>query len=254
MNDLSRAIILRQSNNRICTVFGLALFGIALMFAASVVMAAATTTKDEAAKSQSSEDVLKWLQMTGTKSASDAKDEKEQKLAKEAKDAAAKSASSTSARALPVQVEKTHVQATPTAPNLTDSRPGPDPLMMVAAVPSSMMAMPPDANPSVAAIASPASATAPAAQPDELEVKVLSRAQPVFPAEAQDKGFAKGKVTARLYVGTDGAVTRVEIIEASPKRIFDRAVTSAAMRWKFSPIPAPNATDVTFNFKLDDTP
>lgn len=81
--------------------------------------------------------------------------------------------------------------------------------------------------------------------------KVLKKVPPDFPREAASKGISTGIVTARLSIEADGKVSKVEIIEADPKRVFDRAVTQALMEWKFE--PGEKAThDVRLVFKNED--
>lgn len=65
--------------------------------------------------------------------------------------------------------------------------------------------------------------------------KVVKKVPPDFPAEASKKGISTGVVKAKLNIEADGKVSSVEIIEAEPKRVFDRAVTAALMEWKFEP-------------------
>ena len=65
--------------------------------------------------------------------------------------------------------------------------------------------------------------------------KVVKKVPPEFPAEAMKKGISAGSVKAKLTIEADGKVSNVEILESEPKRVFDRAVTSALMEWKFEP-------------------
>jgi protein TonB len=65
--------------------------------------------------------------------------------------------------------------------------------------------------------------------------KVVKKVPPDFPAEASKKGISTGVVKAKLNIEADGKVSSVEILEAEPKRVFDRAVTAALMEWKFEP-------------------
>ncbi len=248
---LSKSSRLLPPKKRLSTLLGLMLLGAGWMWAAHVVFAAtpAPVAKTNVAKSQSSDDVLKWLQMTGTKSAGDVKEEKDQKAVKETPSKTTSSASSasnvanasTSNHSRPIATEKTIPHPVLEVP--TSASAALEPVVTVASAPTSALTLPPEAQIPVATAVTPALSVEP-------EVKVLSRAQPDFPREAENRGVTKGKVVARLYVGTDGVVTRVEIVEASPKRVFDSAVTTAAMRWKFSPMSVPNATEVTFNFKM----
>jgi protein TonB len=65
--------------------------------------------------------------------------------------------------------------------------------------------------------------------------KVIKKVPPEFPNEAVKKGISAGSVKAKLTIEADGKVSGVEIVEAEPKRVFDRAVTQALMEWKFEP-------------------
>jgi protein TonB len=63
---------------------------------------------------------------------------------------------------------------------------------------------------------------------------LLSRVEPDFPTEALRAGVERGTVKARLTLDGTGQVTRVDIVEANPRRIFDRAVTRALSQWRYS--------------------
>ena len=65
--------------------------------------------------------------------------------------------------------------------------------------------------------------------------KVVKKVPPDFPREATQKGINTGVVKAKLTIEADGKVSDVEIVEAEPKRVFDRAVKAALMEWKFEP-------------------
>ncbi|MFG6463087.1 energy transducer TonB [Roseateles sp. DXS20W] len=65
--------------------------------------------------------------------------------------------------------------------------------------------------------------------------KVVKKVPPEFPSEAAKKGISAGSVKAKLIIEADGKVSDVEIVEAEPKRVFDRAVKAALMEWKFEP-------------------
>lgn len=65
--------------------------------------------------------------------------------------------------------------------------------------------------------------------------KVVKKVPPEFPTEASKKGISTGVVKAKLTIEADGKVSDVEILEAEPKRVFDRAVKQALMEWKFEP-------------------
>jgi periplasmic protein TonB len=65
--------------------------------------------------------------------------------------------------------------------------------------------------------------------------KVVKKVPPEFPNEAAKKGINTGVVKAKMTIEANGTVSGVEIVEAEPKRIFDRAVTEALKEWKFEP-------------------
>jgi protein TonB len=65
--------------------------------------------------------------------------------------------------------------------------------------------------------------------------KVIKKVPPDFPAEASRKGISTGSVKAKLTIEADGKVSDVEILDSEPKRVFDRAVKSALMDWRFEP-------------------
>jgi protein TonB len=66
------------------------------------------------------------------------------------------------------------------------------------------------------------------------EAAVVSKVDPEFPREAVVAGADKGKVRARMTLDGTGEVTHVEILEATPRRIFDRAVVKTLSQWKFN--------------------
>jgi protein TonB len=65
-------------------------------------------------------------------------------------------------------------------------------------------------------------------------VQVVARVDPEFPREATQAGADKGRVKARMTISGAGEVTRVEIVEATPRRLFDRAVVKTLSQWKFN--------------------
>jgi protein TonB len=66
------------------------------------------------------------------------------------------------------------------------------------------------------------------------DAALVSRTEPEFPREAIRMGVEKGKVTARLSLDRTGEVTRVEILEAEPRRLFDRAVVKTLSQWRYT--------------------
>ena len=81
--------------------------------------------------------------------------------------------------------------------------------------------------------------------------KVVKKVPPEFPAEATKKGISTGSVKAKMTIEADGKVSDVEIVEAEPKRVFDRAVKAALMEWKFEP-GEKSTHEVKLVFKNED--
>ncbi|MFM1690742.1 TonB family protein [Aeromonas salmonicida] len=81
----------------------------------------------------------------------------------------------------------------------------------------------------------------------------LQRIEPVYPYRAQQAGI-EGAVTLRFSVDAEGRVQDVEVIEAKPKRQFERAAIQAINKWRYQ--PRPGAADklvqvITLKFKLE---
>ncbi len=76
----------------------------------------------------------------------------------------------------------------------------------------------------------------------------VSRVDPEFPREALSAGADTGKVKARMTIDATGEVTRVEIIEANPRRLFDRAVVKTLSQWKFAPGNDGRTMEIDVNF------
>jgi protein TonB len=122
--------------------------------------------------------------------------------------------------------------AAPAAPDASASRPAAatPPLNVASAAPT---AAPETARP----------------QPARSMLTPISKVAPDFPREAIHDGIEKGVVKARLTIDKDGNVSRVEIVEANPRRVFDKAVQRALAQWKFAPGDAGRTaeTEVAFN-------
>jgi periplasmic protein TonB len=66
------------------------------------------------------------------------------------------------------------------------------------------------------------------------DATLVAKVDPEFPREAIQAGADKGKVKARMTLDGRGEVLRVEILDANPRRLFDRAVVKTLSQWKFS--------------------
>src|SRR5258708_29501422 len=77
----------------------------------------------------------------------------------------------------------------------------------------------------------------------------VSRVDPEFPREAAVSGGESGLVKARMTIDASGEVTRVEIIDARPRRVFDRAVVKTLSQWRFSPGSNGRSKEIEIAFK-----
>lgn len=77
----------------------------------------------------------------------------------------------------------------------------------------------------------------------------VSRVDPEFPREAISAGADAGKVKARMTIDASGEVTRVEIIDAQPRRLFDRAVVKTLSQWRFTPGSDGRSMEIDVNFR-----
>lgn len=82
--------------------------------------------------------------------------------------------------------------------------------------------------------------------------KVVKKVPPEFPAEAVRKNINAGSVRAKLTIAPDGKVTDVEIVEAEPKRLFDRVSIDALKEWRFEPSSEKQTHEVKLVFRNDE--
>lgn len=89
------------------------------------------------------------------------------------------------------------------------------------------------------------------------DVQPIVRMDPKYPTQAARDGI-NGYVKFRVTVLEDGTVGDVEIIEAEPKRVFDREVIRAVKRWKYQPKiengkPVKQTVTTQLDFNLDES-
>ena len=80
------------------------------------------------------------------------------------------------------------------------------------------------------------------------DATVVSKVDPEFPREAIQAGADKGVVKARMTVDGSGEVVRVEILEAQPRRVFDRAVIKTLSQWRFNAGNNGRTVEIDVNF------
>ena len=90
----------------------------------------------------------------------------------------------------------------------------------------------------------------------EGDVLPIVRIDPQWPREALVEGI-EGYVVVEVTIGADGSVKDVRVIQAEPKRMFDRNVIRAVLKWKFKPriingVPVERKAIQMLEFTLDD--
>lgn len=81
------------------------------------------------------------------------------------------------------------------------------------------------------------------------DARVISRQEPEFPREAVLAGADSGRVRARVTVSGVGEVVRVEILEAEPRRVFDRAVVRSLSTWRFDAGSDGRSVEIDVSFR-----
>ena len=134
---------------------------------------------------------------------------------------------------------------------VTETRPAAPAAPTPAPTPAAIQAATPPSAPAANVVSSVApTARATPAKDVAATLTLLSQVQPEFPRDALRDGVTEGKVKAKLTIDAAGVVSDVAIVEATPPRVFNRAVTQALSRWKFNP-GAEGRTFVTeISFKL----
>ena len=90
----------------------------------------------------------------------------------------------------------------------------------------------------------------------EGDVLPIVRIDPQWPREALVEGI-EGYVVVEVTIGADGSVKDVRVIQAEPRRMFDRNVIRAVLKWKFKPriingVPVERKAIQMLEFTLDD--
>ena len=113
----------------------------------------------------------------------------------------------------------------------------------------------PDATGATGSIQPESTATAATGTPGPVVRKGMvpvHRVAPAYPLQARRNG-TEGRVVAYLHVAPDGTVQRVQIIEASPRGVFEREVTKVLMQWRFAPEAVGFVGEVEIAFRLSGT-
>lgn len=84
------------------------------------------------------------------------------------------------------------------------------------------------------------------------DAKILKKVAPEYPGEAMKRNITTGSVRAKMSIAGDGKVSSVEVVEAEPKRVFDRAAIDALSQWKFEGTGAAQTHEVKLVFRSED--
>ena len=79
----------------------------------------------------------------------------------------------------------------------------------------------------------------------------ISQLQPQYPRAEAANGI-EGWVSVRFEVRQDGSVGNVQVLNGSPRGVFDHAAIKAVQRWRYRPTEqGPVVQTVTLDFKLE---
>lgn len=92
--------------------------------------------------------------------------------------------------------------------------------------------------------------------PSDSDSVPLVRVPPQYPIRAAERGI-EGWVVLRFTITAAGTVVNPEVLDANPKRIFDRAAKRALKKWKYRPrivdgVAIDRVEEVKLSFDLDD--
>lgn len=68
------------------------------------------------------------------------------------------------------------------------------------------------------------------------DIRPVHRVEPLYPTQAAEEGI-EGSVVVKLDIETDGSVSNVKVVDAQPKRVFDRQTKIAVRQWRWEPVP-----------------
>lgn len=87
------------------------------------------------------------------------------------------------------------------------------------------------------------------AAPAGAQTTPVTREPMEFPREAVKVGVDKGEVKVKVIIDAAGNVTDVQILDAKPPRVFDRAVRTSMAKWKFNAGDANRSYETVVEFK-----
>ena len=92
--------------------------------------------------------------------------------------------------------------------------------------------------------------------PSDSDSVPLVRVPPQYPIRAAERGI-EGWVVLRFTITATGTVKSPVVLDAKPKRIFDRAAIRALKKWKYRPrivdgVAVERVEEVKLSFDLDD--
>jgi len=89
----------------------------------------------------------------------------------------------------------------------------------------------------------------PQAASSPITLRPVKHDPPQFPGRALRAGILDGHVRARLWITAEGSVEQVDIVLATPARVFDDEVRRALSTWTYEPPGHPTQTTVELTFK-----
>lgn len=139
----------------------------------------------------------------------------------------------------------------PAAAQTPAPAPTPAPQQPAASAPVQQQAPPPAAQPVATPPPAAAPASAPTPAPAPARAPRVVRQPPLrYPDQAMRQGI-EGSVTLDFQINTDGSVSDVRVLDASPQGVFEREAMSVVRRTRFEPPAEPTRARRTIEFNLN---
>lgn len=124
--------------------------------------------------------------------------------------------------------------AAPPEPAATQPAPSPEPVASAPAPEPTAPATPTQAAPTQVASAAPPPSVSSSTAPQNKDFQLVKRVNPSYPPQAL-RSRTEGWVELSFTITADGDVEGIEVVDAEPRRVFDREAMRALGQWKFTP-------------------
>lgn len=119
-------------------------------------------------------------------------------------------------------------------PAATPPAPSPEPVASAPAPEPTAPATPTETAPTQVASAAPPPSVSSSTAPQNKDFQLVKRVNPSYPPQAL-RSRTEGWVELSFTITANGDVEGIEVVDAEPRRVFDREAMRALGQWKFTP-------------------